>query len=342
MALKCILASMDGMTTAAFRSLCFEYGADGATTEMIPAPGFARAKKKKRRPILDALALRRPEEKYLAAQIIGNEPSIMAAAAERLEALGHFDAIEINMGCPARTVVGSGNGSALLTNPVLAGAILRSVCAAVQLPVRLKLRLGWDDAHITAPEIARIAEDAGCAALILHGRTRAQQYSGDVQIEHMLRVREAVSIPIFANGAVTRPEDAASFVQAIRADGVCIGRAALKNPWIFEDIRALEQGERIAERDAQERIGLLLRFADRLCAQKPEHFALQEIRKFCLWYLAGLTGSETVFEQTKVADDLESFRRIHEGYLNRLIQTNDVHVHPELLPKSTLDTVNRA
>lgn len=341
MALECILASMDGMTTAAFRSLCFEYGADGATTEMIPAAGFARSKRR-RRPTLDALALRRPEEKQLAAQIIGSEPELMAAAAEKLAALERFDAIEINMGCPARTVVGSGNGSALLQNLPLAEEILRAVCGAVQIPVRLKLRLGWDDMHITAPELARIAQDAGCCALILHGRTREQQYSGEVQIENMLRVREAVDMPVYANGAVVRAEDAHEFARKTRADGVCIGRAALKNPWIFEDIRDLEMGKNPRQRDAAERIGMLLKFADRLCAQKPEHFAMQEMRKFCLWYLGGLTGAAQVFEQTKTANDLASFHAIHEQYLNHLIQTNDLWVHPELLPEQTLDTVQRS
>ena len=126
MALECILASMDGMTTAAFRSLCFEYGADGAVTEMIQASGFSRYKGR-RSPVLEARVLRRPEEKHLAAQIIGSNPRMMAVAAARLEALGRFDAIEINMGCPARTVVGSGNGSALLLNPSLAEEILRAV-----------------------------------------------------------------------------------------------------------------------------------------------------------------------------------------------------------------------
>lgn len=342
MALECILASMDGMTTAAFRSICFEYGADGATTEMIPAPGFARSKRKRPSSILAALTLRRPEETRLAAQIIGSNPSLMAAAAARLEDLQRFDAIEINMGCPARKVVGSGNGSSLLQNPDLAGEILRAVCNAVQIPVRLKLRLGWDADHITAPLIAQIAQEAGCSALILHGRTRSQQYQGDVRLEDMLRVREAVQMPIYANGAVTCAQDAACFADRTRADGVCIGRAALKNPWIFEDIRALERGETPRERSAQERIGMLLRFADRLCEQKPEHFAIQEMRKFCLWYLNGLTGAQAVFEQTKLAEDRSSFHRIHEAYLNRLIQTNDTRIHPELISEATLDTVQRA
>lgn len=341
LSLICKLASMDGMTTAAFRSICFEYGAHGATTEMIPAPGFARAKRKRRGHILEALTLRRPEENWLAAQIIGGEPDLMAAAAKRLEDLNRFDAIEINMGCPARGVVSSGNGSALLQNVPRAEEILRAVCAAVQLPVHLKLRLGWDDEHITAPQIAAIAQDAGCSALILHGRTRQQQYAGEVQIENMLRVRSAVTIPVYANGAVASAADAADFAKKTCADGVVIGRAALKNPWIFEDIRSLQNGEAPRERNAQERIGILLRLADRLCLQKPEVFAMHEMRKYCLWYLSGLTGAAQTFDLIKRAEDLETFHRVHEGFLERLIQTNDIHVHPELLPEATLDTVNR-
>lgn len=340
MALKCILASMDGMTTAAFRSLCFEYGADGATTEMIPAIGYARAKKKSK-PIMDALVLRRPEERELTAQIIGNQPALMAQAAQKLEALERFDRIEINMGCPARTVVRSGNGSAILNNLPLAEEILRSVCGAVKLPVRLKLRLGWDDAHIVAPDVCRIAEDAGCESIILHGRTRMQFYNGDVNLDAMRQAVQSVKIPVYANGAVIRPADAAQFQKESGAAGICIGRAALKAPWIFEDIRALERGETIAPRDAEERIGLLLCFAERLCIQKPERFAIPELRKFCKWYLAGLSGAEEAFERVKYAESLDAFRAIHENLLNRLIRENDLYVHSERLPQETLDTVCR-
>ena len=340
MGLKCLLASMDGMSHAAFRSICFHYGADGGTTEMIPAIGYARAKKK-RTPILDALVLRGQEEGRLAAQIIGCEPEYMAQAASKLEALQRFDAIEINMGCPARAVVGSGNGSAILRDVDLAGRIIRAVCEAVELPVRLKLRLGWDDEHITAPEIARIAQEAGCSALILHGRTRQQMYTGDVQIGQMLRVREAVTMPIYANGAVEHPSDAARFAAAVGADGVCIGRAALKTPWIFDDIRRMEAGEPIAERDAAERIGILLRIAEGICLQKPEDMAMCEMRKFSRWYLPGLTGAEEICSRMNAVFTLDGMRALLEGYLDRLTQKNDTHVHPELMPDWTLDTVRR-
>ena len=325
------------MSSAAFRSVCFEYGADGATTEMIGAAGIARAKRR-HRPITEALLTRRPEEGELAAQLLGSDPAVMAEAARRLEALERFDLIEINMGCPARVAIRSGNGAALLREPEKCGEILRAVCGAVTLPVRLKLRLGWDEDHITAPEIARMAQDAGAKAIILHGRTREQMYSGEVQLEKMRRVREAVAIPFYANGAVVRPEDAASFAEATGADGVCIGRAALKSPWIFADIRALERGETVTERDARERIDVLLRFAARLCAQKPEHFAIAEMRKYSKWYLEGLTNADATFEQVKTVETLDEFRRIHEDYLSELIRADDLRIHPELVRTPAFET----
>ncbi len=340
MGLKCLLASMDGMSHAAFRSVCFDYGADGATTEMIPALACARYKKK-RVPILEALMLRAENERCLAAQIIGNDPEIMVQAAARLEAMERFDAIEINMGCPARSVVGSGNGSAILQDVRLAERILRSVCAAVRMPVRLKLRLGWDDDHIVAPEIAAIAQDAGCAELILHGRTRSQMYRGEVQLDAMRRVRAAVSIPLYANGAVAHPEDAVRFVAATGADGVCIGRAALKTPWIFEDIRLLSEGSAIPVRDAAERITLLKKLAAGICLQKPEDMAMCEMRKFCRWYLPGLTEAAKLCERMNTVFTLEAFCGELDRYLDFLVRRNDTVIHPELEPAWTLDTVYR-
>lgn len=340
MGLKCLLAAMDGMSHAAFRSVCFGYGADGASTEMIPAVACARAKKK-RTPILQALMMRAPNERMLAAQIIGNVPEIMAQAANRLESMNRFDAIEINMGCPARTVVGSGNGSAILRDVHLAEAILRAVCSAVELPVRLKLRLGWDAEHIVAPEIARIAEDAGCAELILHGRTRVQMYGGEVLLEQMLRVREAVHLPIYANGGVERAEAAAEFARKVRADGVCIGRAALKSPWIFEDIHRHESGEPIPQRDARERIGILLRLAQDLCLQKPEDKAMCEMRRFSRWYLPGLMGAEAICSRLNSVLYLDDYRNILQSYLDDLLRRGDIWIHPELEPAWTLDTVRR-
>ncbi len=336
----CCLAAMDGMSNAAFRSICFEYGADGATTEMVQALALARFKRRNH-PKLDSLLMRRPEEKNLFAQIIGNDPAAMAESARRLERMNRFDGVEINMGCPARCVVGSGNGSALLRNAPLAADILNAVCAAVRLPVVLKMRLGWDDAHITAPDIALAAQNAGCAAIILHGRTRSDMYQNAVNIDAMRAVRDAVHIPLYANGAVQCAQDAAAFSEAVRADGVYIGRAALKSPWIFDDIRRLEAGKHIPVRDANERIGVLLRFADRLCDIKPEPFAIEQMRKFTSWYIDGLTNCDEAFSRLLVENALDHYRRTLTEYLNYLVRIDDILPHPELARFATLHTVNR-
>ncbi len=337
MKMKCLLAAMDGMSAAPLRSVCFEYGADGATTEMIGAIGLARMRRK-RSSADEALLLRRPEEKNLAAQLIGNDPAVMATAARRVEDMNRFDAVEINMGCPARCVVGSGNGSALLLDLPRAEAILHAVCGAVDLPVRLKLRLGWDEGHIVAPELCRIAQHAGCSEIILHGRTREQRYTGQADITAMRDARAAVRIPFYANGGVTCAGDARAFMEKVGADGVCIGRAALKNPWIFQDIALLEEGREPSEHGAEERIRLLHTLSQRLCEQKPEHFAICEMRKFASWYLTGLTGWQEMLTMLHRIDTLDGFIRATGAYLDRLLQANDTRLHPEIAPAPTLDT----
>lgn len=343
MTLDCQLAPMDGMSNSAFRSVCFQYGADGACTEMVAAISYARARRK-RMPLMEALLNRRPEETLLAAQIIGNQPDIMAEAARRIEGLGRFDALEINMGCPARTVVSSGNGAAIMKDVHLAERIIRAVCEAVEMPIRVKMRLGWDEKHITAPEIAQIAQDAGCVAVTLHGRTRSQMYCGEVMLDEMRRVREGLHIPLYANGAVETAADALRFAKAVGTGKLCIGRAALKQPWIFEDIKRLERDEPALVRDAAERIRLLLTLADRLVLLKPERFAMREMRKFCTWYLSELYGSSDVLallyrlEEKNAFEDallkyLEDLRR--EGRMLPLsdapqsLDTNDCYVHKE-------------
>ena len=168
-----LLAPMDGMTRASFRSICFDYGADGATTEMIQSLAYGRARKPMSPTFLEVLT-RYPNERNLAAQLIGSDPAAMAESARRLEALGRFDAIDINMGCPARKVVGSGNGAALLKTPERAVAVMEAVKAATSLPVRLKLRLGWDAAHVNALFFVEQAERLGFQSVTLHGRTREQ------------------------------------------------------------------------------------------------------------------------------------------------------------------------
>lgn len=335
-----VLAPMDGMTHASFRSICFAYGADGATTEMIQSLAYGRAKRKLSDAFLELL-VRFPEERELAAQLIGSNPEMMAASARKLEALGRFDAIEINMGCPARKVVGSGNGSALLRTPELAVRVMRAVRESVDMPVRLKLRLGWDEHAIAAPELVREAERMGFASVTVHGRTRMQMYRGAVDAAAIRAICGTVGIPVYANGGVTCAADALTFLRETGAAGVSIGRAALKQPWIFEDIRKLRAGEPVPERGAEERVCLLVRLAELSCGHRPERVAIGEMRKFSGWLLPGLTGAEAVLAALNDIWDLEGYRSRLESYLESLARANDLKIHPELLPEATLDTVDQ-
>ena len=335
-----VLAPMDGMTHASFRAICFGYGADGATTEMILSLAYGRAKRRLSGAILETL-VRFPGEKDLAAQLIGSDPDMMAASARKLTELGRFDAIDINMGCPARKVVGSGNGAALLKDPDAAIAVMRAVREASGLPVRLKLRLGWDDHHITAPELVRAAEEMGFESVTLHGRTREQMYRGPVDAEAIRAICRSAAIPVYANGGVTCARDALEFLERTGAAGVAIGRAALKQPWIFDDIRRLRAGEPVYERDAVERVGLLVRLAELSCGHRPERVAISEMRKFSSWLLSGLTGSGEVLADLNGIATLDGYRARMEAYLDRLVRAGDLRVHPELEPDVSLDTVRK-
>ena len=335
-----VLAPMDGMTHASFRLVCFEYGADGATTEMIQSLAYGRAKRRMSEAFEETLT-RFPGEGNLAAQLIGSDPAAMAESARRLTALDRFDAVEINMGCPARKVVGSGNGSALLKRPDLAVRILEAVREATALPVRLKLRLGWDEAHIVAPELVRAAALLGYESVTLHGRTRAQMYAGDVNIDAIRAICAAETVPVYANGAVTCASDALDLLSKTGAAGVAVGRAALKQPWIFDDIRRLRSGEKPPERLAPERIALLVRLAELSCLCRPERVAICEMRKFSGWWLPGLTGSAEVLARMNRVVTLDGFRQLLDGYLNALARSGDIRIHPELASEMTLDTVQR-
>jgi nifR3 family TIM-barrel protein len=245
------------------------------------------------------------------------------------------------MGCPAPKVVTTGAGSALMKTPDKAEAIIKAVRQAVpaQIPVTVKFRKGWDDERINAVEFAKMSEAAGADAITIHGRTREQMYLGPVDPPAIRAICEAARIPVYANGGVTCAEDALSFLRDTGAAGVSIGRAALKAPWIFEDIAALRRGESVKSRRAPERVALLTRLAALTCGHRPEGVAICEMRRFCGWILAGLTGCDTVLAQLNSVVTLDAFRELLEEYLDALAQRDDLDIHPELLPKLTLDTV---
>lgn len=324
-----LLAPMQGLTDAAFRLICFEYGCSGAVTEMIETGTYASTRKKLAQ--IEETLVRLPGEKWLSVQLIGKAPSEMGLCAGRVTAMRRFDAIEVNMGCPARKVVTGGSGCALMGNPLRAREILRAVKENTDLPVHLKIRLGWDEAHKSAPAIAEIAREEGVSRLTVHGRTRAQFYGGEADCAGICEALAAFGGEGVANGGVTSARDALPFREKTGAKAVSIGRAALMQPWIFEDARRLEAGMPLARRDARMRCALLLRHAKYACAIHEERTAVMRMRKIVPWYLDGLTGLDALREQVNRLETLDDLTGEVGAFLRRLEAAGDVYPHAEAM-----------
>ena len=284
-----LLAPMAGVTDWAVRLLSEEQGCDAATTEMISAMGFLSARRS--RSAYQKLIARAPFEKPLAVQLFGHEPLSMGEAAHILSCMQRYSSIDINMGCPARKVTSSGSGSALMRDERLAGTVIRAVVRGSLLPVSVKMRLGWDEDHLNAERIARIAESEGAAFVTVHGRTTRQQYSGQADWPTIGRVKAAVGIPVVANGDIVDAASAEAALAATGADGLAIGRAALGNPWVFRRIIAGLSSRPVEEPGPAERIAAARRHARYLSADRDTKRALLEMRKFYAWYIKGLRGA---------------------------------------------------
>ena len=295
-----ILAPMAGVTDLPFRLLCSEQGAGMCGMEMVSAKAILYNNKN-----TEALLEIHPGEGRVSLQLFGSDPKILSEMAKRIEDKP-FDILDINMGCPVPKVVNNGEGSALMLQPGLAGKIISAVARAITKPVTVKIRKGFDEAHINAVEIAKIAEDAGAAAVAIHGRTREQYYTGKADWEIIARVKENVSIPVIGNGDIVDGESAARMIEQTGCDGAMVGRAARGNPWLFKQIAAyLKDGTVLPKPTAGERREMMLRHARLQLEYKGEYTGVREMRKHVAWYTAGIPNSARLRQNVNMVESFE-------------------------------------
>lgn len=297
-----ILAPMAGVTDLPFRLLCKEQGCGLMYTEMVSAKAILY-KNRNTGPLMEV----RPEEEPVALQLFGSDPEIVSDIAAQVED-GPYAFIDINMGCPVPKIVNNGEGSALMKNPKLVEEILTALVKKVKKPVTVKFRKGFDDDHINAVEIARIAESCGVSAVAVHGRTRAQFYSGKADWDIIRQVKEAVKIPVIGNGDIFTPEDAKRMLYETGCDGLMIARGAKGNPWIFSRIlHYLETGELLGPPDKEELKETILRHAQLQIQFKGEYLGLCEMRKHLSWYTVGLPHSSSLRNDVNQTETWEDF-----------------------------------
>nr|MBQ6241171.1 tRNA dihydrouridine synthase DusB [Lachnospiraceae bacterium] len=302
--LPVFLAPMAGVTDAPFRRLCAEQGAGAAVTEMVSAKALYYHNRGTEK------LLRRPMDRgILGLQLFGSDPEILADMAVRQQA--DYDFIDLNMGCPMPKIVGNREGSALLEQPDLVRAIVRTMSRALDKPLTVKMRIGVTSDRLCGREIALIAEEAGAAAVFVHGRTRSQMYGGRADWEEIARIREALSIPVIGNGDIASAEDAMRLKEESGVAGIMAGRAARGNPWLFREIRAAWEGKPVPPRPSREEMAQVIREHIALeLEEKGERTGCRELRKHLAWYTAGMTGGAALRKQAatvSTAQDAEAF-----------------------------------
>ena len=300
-----ILAPMAGVTDLPFRLLCKEQGAGLLCMEMVSAKAIYYRNKN-----TESLLGIDDREPPVSLQLFGSDPDIISEMAKRIEERP-FSILDINMGCPVPKVAGNGEGSALMKNPCLVGEIVEKTANAIKKPVTVKIRKGFDDEHVNAVEIARIAEQSGAAAVAVHGRTREQYYHGKADWEIIRQVKEAVKIPVIGNGDVISPEAAEAMLQTTGCDGIMIGRGAQGNPWIFHQIlHWMETGEKEEKPSLEKVKEMILRHARLQVECKGVYTGIREMRKHVAWYTSGYPNSARLRARVNEVETLEELEHL--------------------------------
>lgn len=304
-----LVAPMAGVTDPAYRKILHEMGAGMLYTEMVSAKALYYGDKKTKQ------LMQGEEGQMWGVQIFGSDPAVMAYGAQIAEQSGCC-LIDINMGCPVPKVAGNGDGSALMKQPRLAGKVMETVRNAVQLPVTAKLRSGWDEAHINAPEMAKILQESGADALTVHGRTRAQMYRGKADRTVIAAVKQAVRIPVIGNGDMMEASDALQMQQQTGCDGVMLARGVMGNPWLVRQCIQVLNGQEPETVSAEMRIAMALRHVRLLVETKGEKIGILESRSHLSWYLKGLHGAAKAREQVNRAVTLRETEEILQTLLS--------------------------
>ena len=308
-----LLAPMAGVTDWAFRTVCAQLGADVTVTEMVSSRALVYQDQK------SAKLLRKNEGSVCGAQIFGNDPEIMAQAAVLALEISGCDFLDINMGCPMPKVANNGDGCGLMRTPELAGDIVKAVVKAVNVPVTVKCRLGWDKGSVNVLDFAKRMEDSGAAMIAVHGRTRSMLYSGVADWDMIRKVKEQLSIPVIANGDITDGEAAVRCLKRTGADGLMIGRSVFGDPWIFEEVRAALNGEEYAGRPClADRIAVAVEQFQLSEQDHGEHIACLEARKHFAWYLRGVPHSSYYKNQITSLNTMEDIYRVAKDVIRDL------------------------
>lgn len=292
------LAPMAGVADRAMREICMKYGAGYCVGELTSAKGVSRGDKKSQQ-----LLFCSERERPFASQLFGSDVVSMGEAAKRAREWGP-DFIDINMGCPAPKVAGHGGGSALMKDPILAGKIIEAVVNAVDIPVTVKMRSGWDENNLNAPTLAKIAEECGASAITVHGRTRVQMYAPPVNLDIIKEVKNAVNIPVIANGDVTDYNSAKIMMEKTGCDYLAVGRGAMGNPFVFAEINAGFENKKIPVFTLEQRLSVLKEQVRLMIEYKGERTAMLESRKHASWYIKGIRGAAAL---RRLCGEISSF-----------------------------------